>query len=112
MNDPLSYNRVNPFHRPSLCKEMLLLIWPAQPLPEQSRATAQKVADLRSGPCLFLFCSHRRKSILSRHHFKKDGYKVYVRLIGADRGSIHVVSASAGTDDTGHDPTCRPEPNP
>ena len=42
MNDPLSYNRVNPVHRPSLCSSLLSLIWPAQPLPEQSRATAQK----------------------------------------------------------------------
>ena len=40
------------------------LIWPAQPLPEQSRTTAQKRL-IFARPCLFLFCSHRRKAFIS-----------------------------------------------
>ena len=41
MNDPLSYKRVNPV-QDHLFSNLWSLIWPAQPLPEQSRTTAQK----------------------------------------------------------------------
>ncbi|MGB2464653.1 MAG: hypothetical protein ACPICC_07045, partial [Candidatus Puniceispirillaceae bacterium] len=42
MSDPLPYNRVNPVPRPSFFSNLWSLIWPAQPLAEQSRTTAQK----------------------------------------------------------------------
>ena len=58
------------------------------PTPEQSRETAQKRLIL-TGPCLFLFCSHRRKAFHLATTSKNSDTEVYVRLTGADRGAIH-----------------------
>ena len=55
MKDTLSYNRVNPVHRPSLYSSLWSLIWPAQPLPEQSRTTAQKRLIFAAALAFFCF---------------------------------------------------------
>jgi len=89
MNDPLSYNRVNPVHRPPLCSSLLSLIWPAQPLPEQSRATAQKRLIFAAALAFSCFAVIGAKAFYLATTSKKTDTEVYVRLTGADRGTIH-----------------------
>ena len=89
MNDPLSYSRVNPFHGPSFFSNLWSLIWPSQPLPEQSRTTAQKRLIFAAALAFSCFVVIGAKAFHLATTSKNTDTEVYVRLTGADRGTIH-----------------------
>ena len=85
MNDPLSFNRVDPVHGPSFFSSLWLLIWPAQPLPEQSRTTAQKRLIFAAALAFFCFAVIGAKAFHLATTSKNTDTEVYVRLPGAVR---------------------------
>ena len=98
MNDPLSYNRVNPVHRPSLFSSLWSLIWPAQPLPEQSRATAQKRLIFAAALAFSCFAVIGAKAFYLATTSKKTDTEFYVRLTGADRGTCLLYTSPSPRD--------------
>ena len=89
MSVHLSDQHVNFKHKLPFMSSLWSFIWPARPLPEQSRATAQKRLIVAGALAFSCFSIIGAKALHLATTSKNSDTEVYVKLAGAERGAIY-----------------------